>query len=119
MSLRHSGDIVLIGADCNASVGLCNSNDSVCDAGMSSRGIASVGLHGLSHLNKAGQQLRTFMGLHGLVAGSTHFKKPTHGTWVHPRSRRQYQIDHFLMMAEDFKRVQDCGCRKPVIDSDH
>ena len=64
----------------------------------------------------------TFCGLHNLCLPKTFFQKKMQrrGTWMHPRSKRMYEIDHFVTTRKDLKRVVDCGTiRRHSVDSDH
>ena len=120
MDLKKAGDILLIGADCNASIGCGSGCGSGCgpDTRMST-GVKAVGAYGIAHTNNSGGQLRSFLELNTLVATSTHFRKQSYGTWVSPCSKLPHQLDHFLTHASDFKRVKDAGVKAPLIGSDH
>ena len=70
LSRRQSGDIVIICADTNASIGRgCLGAGQNADYG-------AVGPHGINFLNDSGRRLRSFMELHDLAALSSFFKKP-------------------------------------------
>jgi exonuclease III len=120
MDLKKAGDILLIGADCNASIGGGSGCGSGCgpDTRMST-GVKAVGAYGIAHTNNSGGQLRSFLELNTLVATSTHFRKQSYGTWVSPCSKLPHQLDHVLTHASDFKRVGDAGVKAPLIGSDH
>ncbi len=40
-------------------------------------------------------------------------------TWYHPRSKNQYQIDHFFFKQNDMKKVSDAGAVNWGVESDH
>ena len=110
LSKRPPGYVLVMFADCNASVGRASAGDS-CGA---------VGPHGLDHVNAAGRRLRSFMELHELAALTTFKRKRWYGTWQHPRSRLQHQIDHIIVLQCDVKRFTDAACMAgQLIDSDH
>ncbi|EOD05553.1 hypothetical protein EMIHUDRAFT_250225 [Emiliania huxleyi CCMP1516] len=80
----------------------------------------AVGPHGINFLNDSGRRLRSFMELHDLAALSSFFKKPFYGTWLHPCSKLQKQLDHIMISRCDVKRFTDAGaCCGQLIDSDH
>jgi len=114
LSRRQSGDIVIICADTNASIGRgCLGAGQNADYG-------AVGPHGINFLNDSGRRLRSFMELHDLAALSSFFKKPFNGTWLHPCSKLQKQLDHIMISRCDVKRFTDAGaCCGQLIDSDH
>ena len=91
---RAPEDILVICADCNASIG-CNKSDNTDDCAH-----RAIGPHGIPHLNQAGRRLRTFLDLHNLVALSSFFKKKHYGTWQHPRSKNLHQIDHIFVASK-------------------
>ena len=111
LARKVRGDVLLIGIDSNSSIGTMQraENDLM----------TAVGPHGYNHLNHAGERLRTYLEVNGLTAATTYFKKNTYGTWIHPRSKKSHQIDHFITSKRDFCRLIDAGCSKPLLDSDH
>ncbi|EOD30309.1 hypothetical protein EMIHUDRAFT_253735, partial [Emiliania huxleyi CCMP1516] len=113
LSRRQSGDIVIVCADTNASIGRgCLGGQNV--------NYGAVGSHGIDFLNDSGRRLRSFMELHDLAALSSFFKKPFYGTWLHPCSKLQKQLDHIMISRCDLKRFTDAGaCCGQLIDSDH
>ena len=109
---RKEGDILLICMDANANIGK-GSLDGDEDH-------TAVGPYGIEHLNDAGRQLRSFLALNNLVSLSSFYKKNYYGTWQHPRSHQQYQLDHILSSREDLKRFTDAGgCRGQIIGIDY
>ena len=60
---KHPSDILVIGTQANASMGVSNDCNS------------SVGPFGISHTNEAGRRMRTFLSTNNLIATSTRFKK--------------------------------------------
>ena len=47
------------------------------------------------------------------------FQKNSYGTWVHPRSKKHHQLDHFIGSQTTRSRVIDAGVTEQLIDSDH
>ena len=113
LSRRPSGNIMIVCADTNASIGRGY-------LGGLNVGPGAVGPHGIDFLNDSGRRLRSFMELHDLAALSSFFKKPFYGTWLHPCSKLQKQLDHIMISRCDLKRFTDAGaCCGQLIDSDH
>ena len=104
---KHPSDILVIGTDANASMGVSNDCNS------------TFGPFGISHTNEAGRRMRTFLSINNLIANSTRFKKRNYGTWQHPRSKMNHQIDHFITARNCFKCFTDTGITTPILDSDH
>ena len=104
---KRAKDILVIGTDANASLGVSYDHKS------------PLGPFGISHINKAGRRMRTFLSTNNLVAASTRFKKPNYGTWQHPRSKLNHQIDHIITARNCFKCFTDTGITTPILDSDH
>jgi len=106
-------EILVWGADTNASLGHS------ARAGAAEGRV--TGSFGNPHRNHAGAQLRRFCASNDLCAASTFFQKRRYDTWRHPRSKRMYQLDHFLVPRTHLKRVADCF--RPALnqgpDSDH
>ena len=113
---RKPGDLLIICADANASIG-----KGTPDRHDENDRHITIGPHGLLHLNDAGCRLRSFLALHGLALLSSFFKKQYYGTWQHPCSKHQHQLDHNFVLGADVKRFKDAGsCRfGQLIDSDH
>ena len=111
ISRKATDDILLIGMDSNSSIGTMKRNNLP--------SMTSVGPHGLNHLNLAGERLRSYLEVNSLVALTTYFKKSSYATWIHPRSKKPHQIDHFITSKRDFGRVIDAGRTYPMLDSDH
>lgn len=103
-------------ADANASLGRGSLGG---EAGWAQGG-GATGPFGLDHANAAGRRLRTFLELRGLTSLASHFHKPFYGTWQHPGSRQQHQLDHIFTAGRDCKRFKDAGAGAgQLIDSDH
>ena len=118
LARMRRGDLLIAGVDANASVGrgsLCVTPDT--GAG---DGSGAVGPHGIGHVNESGRRLRTWLELHELGTLSSHFTKNFYGTWLHPRTRKAYQLDHILYLRRDRALFTDCGsCACSLLDSDH
>ena len=108
MNKKRKGDILIIGSDCNSSVGCNTGNDD-----------GPLGKNGLSHTNASGLRFFSFLAMHQLKAATTWFPKRTYATWIHPRSKNPHQIDHFLVSNEMFPRILNAGQTKQLLDSDH
>ena len=75
MNKKRKGDILIIGSDCNSSVGCNTGNDD-----------GPLGKNGLSHTNASGLRFFSFLAMHQIKAATTWFPKRTYATWIHPRS---------------------------------
>ena len=104
-------EILIIGADCNASVGIrSSSKDKV------------RGPYGDKHVNTAANLLNDYMAMAKLCFPTTFFKNPrqiNHATWTHMATHRGFQIDHFMMKRTDLRRVLNAGKLKAMVNSDH
>ena len=100
-ALAHAraGDVIIIGTDANASIG-CGDGDASGHA-REYAGAGAVGPCGLQQLNASGRRLRCFLETNELASLTTFFEKKYYGTWMHPRSKRMYQLDHFLVSQRD------------------
>jgi len=93
ISRRKPGDILVICADANASLGRCEHKGNDDDV------YTVVGPHGLDFINSAGRRLRSFLELlHTLTSLSSFLKKKHYGTWQHPRSNLQHQLDYIFVL---------------------
>ena len=101
---RRSQDILLIGSDCNSSIGTSLTRESTV-----------VGMYGLKHLNQSGRRLINFLAVNNMSAVSTYFPKKNYGTWRHPRSKFLHQLDHFFTKLGSRKTVIDAGITAPVL----
>ena len=111
----HPGDVIIIGTDCNASIGRGRH-----DGSSTSESAGAVGPHGLAHINASGRRLRSFMETHALASLASFFRKQHYGTWQHPRSKLMHQLDHMLVTRAEVKRFTDAGSlRGQLINSDH
>ena len=105
MYLKKTGG--MIGTDANASIGVSARED---------ERIKNVGRCGISHINDSG---RTFLSCENLFAFTTMFQKKSYGTWIHLRSKKPHQLDHFIGSHTTRSRVIDAGVTEQLIDSDH
>ena len=111
---RHRGDVLVVGTDANASVGRGSLAGGAADHGN------AVGPHGLAHMNAAGFRLRTFMETRELESLASYFRKRWYGTWLNPFSKREHQLDHFIVEQSEHRRFTDAGaCSGQLIGSDH
>ena len=87
---KQRGDILLIGADTNSSMG--------CKGSIDERIVTPqqhpLGQFGLQHTNNAGERFVSYLAVKNLVTLTTFFRKRQYGTWMHPRSKLPHQIDH-------------------------
>ena len=104
---KHHNDIVLIGSDTNSSMGTSSETED------------PVGNFGISHINNSGRRYRSYLSINNLSAMTSCFKKNDYGTWIHPRSKKQHQIDHFIVNREMRHRIRDAGVTACLLDSDH
>ena len=70
-------------------------------------------------MNDSGRRFLSYLSINNLTAVTTFFKKKQYATWVHPRSKKTHQIDHFIVNKEMFHRCIDAGVTSPILDSDH
>ena len=111
----HNGDIVVIGTDANASIGRGSLSGSTRDTRS-----GAVGPHGLEHIDSSGRRLRSFLETHALASLASFFRKPHYGTWQHPRSKLQHQLDHMLVTRSAVGSFTDAGSlHGQMIHSDH
>jgi hypothetical protein len=95
ISRRYFGDILILCADGNASLGRSNSNSKQNNTDTLT---FANGPHVFNHVNVARRRLRSFLELHDLVAlSSAFFNKKHYDTWQHPRSKLQHQLDHIFV----------------------
>ena len=112
MSRKRNSDVLIIGCDCNSSLGTASyENDSIYKG--------SIGKFGIIHRNLSGIRFMTFLETRNLLALSTYFRKKSYATWSHPRSKLSHQIDHILIQKENFKRFTDSGVIAPIVHTDH
>ena len=109
LSNRRSDEVLLLGADMNASLGVRRSHhDTV------------LGPHGVPHVNEAGRDLHQFLGTRALCSIASFFMKRHYATWFHPQSRRGHQIDHWIVHRGDLVRVKNAGRVGCIgVNSDH
>ena len=111
-SRKQRSDILIIGSDTNSSMGCGSKSD---QGGVR----CSIGKFGLPHVNDSGRRYGSYMAINNLIALTTCFRKSQYGTWIHPRSKLQHQIDHFLTDKCHAQRILDAGVTEQLIDSDH
>jgi exonuclease III len=108
LAMRKDTEILVMGGDWNASIGDHSAaDDNVC------------GNHGNPRLNPAGLQLRGLLARHELYAPATHTRNTFEGTWTHPASHTQHQIDHFFLHRTTAKSVRKCINAVQLVNSDH
>ena len=103
---KHETDILILGTDTNSSMGCSPEYD-------------CLGRFGIDYVNEAGRRLASYLSMSQMVALTTCFQKPAYGTWVHPRSNRKHQIDHFITNNRHRQRFTDAGLTTQLIYSDH
>ena len=104
---KRQNDILLIGSDTNSSFGISPENED------------PVGNFGISYINDSGRRFKSYLSINRLIAMTTYFKKNDYGTWIHPRSKKQHQIDHFIVNRDMTPRIRDAGVTACLLDSDH
>ena len=102
LSKRQPGDVLILCADINASIG----RDGTCtdDPDINTYQYGAVGPFGINYTNDAGRRFRTFLDTHDLCAVCTFFQKKHYGTWMHPASKLSHQLDHIIILRHDLKR---------------
>lgn len=108
MGRKQNDDILVIGSDCNSSLGYAKEEND-----------GPLGCYGLQHTNDSGRRFLSFLAINNLAVTTTRFKKKNYSTWIHPRSKKQHQIDHIIVNREMFHRVTDAGVAPQILDSDH
>ena len=117
LARRRSGDVLIVGTDANAGIGRGPLGNS---SGGGSGCAGAVGPHGLLHLNPAGRRLRSFLESHELCSLASFYPKRYYGTWIHPRSKLEHQLDHIFISQAHRCRIRDAGsCPFQLISSDH
>ena len=115
MARAHTGDVIIIGTDSNASIGR-----GCLDGSCSDDRVGAVGPHGLAHINNSGRRLRSFIETHALASLASFYRKRHYGTWQHPRSKLMHQLDQMLVSRSELKRFSDAGSLSgQLINSDH
>ena len=112
---KRPGDIVLIGADGNASMG--SNHLGVC-------GNRTCGKFGNRRVTEPGKKLLAILTQRTMALPSTFFRSAgerSYGTWEHFGSGKLYQIDHFICYQQDMKRVTNCTRwkKRDLVNSDH
>ena len=106
MSKKQDNDILILGADTNSSMGCSKEYD-------------CLGNFGIDYVNESGLRLASYLTISRLTVLTTCFRKRSYGTWVHPRSKRKHQIDHFITNKSHKHRFIDAGLTTQLIYSDH
>ena len=114
---KRAGDVLIIGIDSNSSLGV--RSDATDDDMQVDHRFSPVGKFGLSHVNDSGRRFHNYLATREFAAASTWFRKRSYGTWIHPRSGLQHQVDHFICEQSERKRITDCGSNRPLLGSDH
>jgi endonuclease/exonuclease/phosphatase family metal-dependent hydrolase len=62
-----------------------------------------LGPYGTGKINENGERLLTFCSENNLMITNTIFKQPAcrKGTWIHPRSKQEHQIDYIITRQSD------------------
>ena len=107
MARKNKKDILVIGTDCNSSMGCQNGID------------GPLGRFGIPHVNDSGRRFLSYLLINNLAVMTTSFMKKRYATWIHPRSKKDHQIDHFIVNKDMAHRVLDAGVTFNLIDSDH
>jgi len=110
-----SNEILILTGDYNASIGT------------RARGIEPHedlvrGPHGLTHQNKRGHDLQSWLAVNGLCNATSFFRPKSSGpqtTWTHPGSKKGHQLDYFFVQRKDLKRVTHAHIFQCHIGSDH
>ena len=81
----------------------------------------SLGTNGIANRNNSGIRFLSFIQSENLIALSTYFPKipKKYITWIHPRSKTGYQIDHIFTHASSFKLFKDVSTGTHLTNSDH
>ena len=113
---KDKDDILILGSDTNCSMGTKTSSNSI-----TSNSVDSIGHFGLPAKNAAGIEFVSFLQSEDLVAMSTFFQKPAikYQTWMHPRTKNFYQIDHIISNKESFNFFKDVSTTDHLVFSDH
>jgi len=110
MEAPKSNEVLLICINANASMGsrlYLDRHDQV------------LGPFGINYINSAGRALHDLLDSKDICSATTFFQKPRYATWRNPRSKKEHQLDHFLINRKDLPRIRDAGIDKLTIDSDH
>ena len=110
-------NILILGADLNASIGTHPPNTSSSDECDPS--VCLLGLHGNPQRNARGDLIIGVINQHQLRAASTFFESHKHDTWIHPATKEKYQLDHFLIKRNHLQFVTNVKCKSDGIPSDH
>ena len=110
VDLCDANETLICGADLNASVGIATS--------ATERKV--VGSFGIDYRNAAGTRLFDFCDRNELRLATTFFRKRSYASWWHPRNKKGYQLDHFLIKQRDHKRIINVALNyDKSVDSDH
>ena len=115
-------DILIIGMDCNASMGTRSSSNHQNNSG-------TLGPFGNPRVNPSGIRLLTFLQQLNLIVVTTYFQKPPHKfiTWKSPARRSttrtnsnlNFQLDHFISNKHNLKHFTDAAVGQQITNSDH
>jgi hypothetical protein len=98
-------EILVMGTDANASVGVRHSDNDSYKAGRDQ----VRGPFGIKHQNKAGREMLSILGVNQLCLPQTFFRKARYDTWTNPCNNLGHQLDHLIVRQADFKCVRDAG----------
>ena len=104
---KRKSDIFIIGTDTNSSMRT-----------VSVRSDGPLGCFGLNHVNESGEHFLSYLSINNLAV-VTFFKKHRYTTWIHSRSKKTHQIEHFVINKEMVHRCIDAGITSQLLDSDH
>ena len=102
-------DVLLLMGDFNASMGIADDDS----------GDGVLGMHGISHVNKAGQELEMLAAAHGLKDLVSQEEQAFYGTWMHPQSKKWHQLDKIFMRGSQSHMVNKCTNGEMLKVSDH
>jgi hypothetical protein len=93
---RVKGDVIMLSADINGAIGNNKKGGAQC-----------CGKWDNPKVNASGERRKGYLLARQMVAVGTWFRKKEggYGTWIHPKTKKLYQHDHFFMLREDMKRV--------------
>jgi hypothetical protein len=105
LAKKEPGDIVLIGADCNASMGSNHAG---------AQWNKTCGKFGNRRVTEPGKKLFSILAQRSMALPSTFFRakgRRSYATWASfGDNKRLYQIDHFICMTRDMRRVLNSAC---------
>jgi len=79
----------------------------------------SLGPHGNQKLNQRGENIRALMNQLELRAISTFYQSKSYDTWLHPATKEEYQLDHFLIPKVHAKYIINVKQKMNGVPSNH